>query len=71
MEGTRVARHVWAEAYLAVPEAKTSAANAVAERNQREASGVEDVFEGSVALAQYRGLPASTGPGKIRDCAAN
>src|SRR5206468_373508 len=53
VQRARVAGHVGLEAHVAPAEGESPAANAVHIRHQREAAGVENVFQRTVAFAQY------------------
>ena len=54
VQRARVAGHVRREPHLAAAEGETAAADAVDVGHEREAGGVEDLFERTVAFAQYR-----------------
>lgn len=71
MKRNRVAGHVWLEPDLPLAKGESSAANSVDERHQREATGVEHLFEGAVTFAQYRLRRTFVEPIKSRNSGAN
>src|SRR6185503_10812995 len=71
MQRARVAGHVGLEPDGAAAEGETAAADSVHIGNEREAIGVEDLFERTVAFAQYRPRTAFIRPLERRNSAAN
>ena len=71
MERAGISLHVWGKPHLAAAKGEGAIADSVDVRDEREAGGVEHLFEWPVAFAQYRAVGVGFGPLERGNGAAN